>query len=91
LAEHGAYGLLLDEYYSTERPLPGNVLSLYKLCRATNQTEKDAIKSVVKSFFKLGNDGLFHNKRADSEIAVTQRRSDIARLNGRNGGRPKKL
>jgi uncharacterized protein YdaU (DUF1376 family) len=69
LAEHGAYNLLLDTCYSTERGLPAAYDALYRLCRAMTKPEQDAVKSVADAFFPIGQDGLRHNPRADDEIA----------------------
>jgi uncharacterized protein YdaU (DUF1376 family) len=40
LTEHDAYGLLLDHYYSTEKPLPNNKDALYPICRALNDGQR---------------------------------------------------
>lgn len=68
LAEHGAYALLLDHYYSTESALPAELLALYRLCRAFDKLEQRAVQSVADKFFPVGDDGLRHNERADKEI-----------------------
>lgn len=72
LAEHGAYTVLLDVVYSTEKPLPASLEALYRLCRAMNRIEQEAVKSVAEQFFPVGVDGLRHNLRADEEIAKAQ-------------------
>lgn len=72
IAEHGAYRLLLDHYYSTDAPLPPDNPALYRIARAFNRQERAAVDSVVSQFFELGADG-YHNRRADREIA---RRAD---------------
>lgn len=68
LIQHGAYRLLLDHYYSTARPLPSDVTALHRICRAFDQSEKDAVASVLAEFFELRADG-YHNSRADLELA----------------------
>jgi uncharacterized protein YdaU (DUF1376 family) len=82
LAQHGAYRLLLDDYYSTAAPLPSDVMALYRICRAFDQTEKDAVNSVLAAFFELCGDG-YHNARADIELArqseIRERFSDSGR------------
>jgi len=90
LAEHGAYGLLLDHYYSTESPLPADMQSLYRLCRAFDKKEQQAVDSVAEKFFPIGSDGMRHNDRADREIPKDRRAIETARVNGMKGGRPKK-
>lgn len=65
MLEHGAYGLLLDRYYTTEEPIPAG--DIYRVTRAKSKTEKDAVNRVLSEFFRLV-DGLWINKRADQEI-----------------------
>ena len=67
MIEHGAYGLLLDHYYSTAAPLPADVAALYRICRAFDQSEREAVDCVVSQFFDLRDDG-YHNVRADMEL-----------------------
>lgn len=69
LAEHGAYTLLLDAYYSTEKPLPPDVPSLWRICHATERHEKAAVEAVANEFFPLNGDGRRHNARADRQLA----------------------
>jgi uncharacterized protein YdaU (DUF1376 family) len=88
LAEHGAYTLLLDEVYSTEKPLPSDYPSLYRICRAMDKREQDAVKSVADTYFALV-DGVRTNPRAIREITKAAPAMEAARLNGKKGGRPK--
>jgi len=74
MIEHGAYTLLLDYYYATEKPLDANASVLHRVCRAFAQEEKDALQSVLHKFFTLKDDG-WHNTRADEELA---KRIDIS-------------
>ncbi|WP_051228832.1 YdaU family protein [Paludibacterium yongneupense] len=90
LAEHGAYSLLLDYYYATEKGLPSDVVALYRICRAFSPEEQQAVVSVAEQYFLIGEDGLRHNTRADEQIRDDLSRIDIARENGKRGGRPKK-
>jgi uncharacterized protein YdaU (DUF1376 family) len=90
LAEHGAYTMLLDTYFSVEKPLPSDLPSLYRVCRAMTRLEQQAVKSVVEQFFPVSPaDGLRHNQRADREIAKARPKIEAARNNGRKGGRPR--
>lgn len=91
LAGHGAYTLMLDTYYSTERPLPADYASLYRICRAIAKSEQEVVRKVADEFFPAGADGLRHNERADAEIAKAQKRIDAAKVNGKGGGRPPKI
>jgi uncharacterized protein YdaU (DUF1376 family) len=89
LAEHGAYTMLLDTYFSVEKPLPEDLSSLYRVCRAMTRLEQQAVKVVAEQFFPVSyDDGLRHNQRADREIARARPKIEAARINGRKGGRP---
>jgi uncharacterized protein YdaU (DUF1376 family) len=68
LVQHGAYRLLLDHYYATAAPLSGEITTLYRICRAFDETERKAVDFVVSQFFELRSDG-YHNRRADRELA----------------------
>ena len=57
LVEHGAYALLLDQYYSTGKPLDANASALHRICRAFGPDEQKAVQSVLKEFFTLEADG----------------------------------
>lgn len=88
LAEHGAFTLLLDIYYSTEKPLPAEYEGLYRICRAMSESEQAAVRSVADQYFPVSESGRINN-RADRELADQRPRIDLARENGRKGGRPK--
>ena len=62
MLEHAAYRLLLDHYYATERKLPMPA-QCERICRATSNEEKAAVRSVLAQFFKNG-----VNERAEKEI-----------------------
>ena len=72
MIEHGAYTVLLDAYYATEKPLAADYESLYRVCRAMSKAEKEAVRRVVDAFFHIAGDGLRHNPRADKEITTAQ-------------------
>lgn len=67
ITEHGAYVLMLQHYYATEKPLPTGK-ALHRMLRAQDKAERDAIDSVAEQFWKLTDSGLV-NERADAEIA----------------------
>ena len=90
LAEHGAFLLLMSAYYSTEKPLPADYVSLFRIARAMSASEQKAVRAVADEFFPVADDGLRHNARADREIEKAKRRIGTARDNGRKGGRPTK-
>jgi uncharacterized protein YdaU (DUF1376 family) len=79
VAEHGAYRLLMDAYYVTERPLPANLGELCRICRAISKHEREAVKMVAARFFTASEDHLRH-KRIDEEIAAyTEQREAASR------------
>ena len=84
LAEHGAYALLLCQYYATGKPLPADQQSLCRICSAQTPEEVAAVRTVADAFFAPNGDGLRHNKRADREL------SDLAELSATNVERARK-
>jgi uncharacterized protein YdaU (DUF1376 family) len=66
MTEHGAYMLMLQHYYATEKPLPGGA-ALHRMLRAHDKRERQAIDSVAGQFWTATDGGLV-NKRADVEI-----------------------
>lgn len=83
ITEHGAYLLMLQHYYATEKPLPAGK-ALHRMLRAQEKDERDAIDRVVALFWRTTDDGLVNN-RADKERAKstwqaeTNRATAIAR------------
>lgn len=65
MLEHGAYTLLLDRYYTTERGIPAD--QAHRICRARTRDERQAVDTVLAEFFTL-RDGAHHQKRVDAEI-----------------------
>jgi hypothetical protein len=63
-----AYRRLLEMYYDTEQPLPNDFEFLARRTRCQTET----ISIVLNDFFKLGEDGLWHQSRCDKEIASYQ-------------------
>lgn len=89
LAQHGAYTLLLDELYTTEAGLPGEHTELFRICRAMNKAEQEAVVFVADRYFPIGADGLRSNERATEELHLAAPALEAARLNGKKGGRPR--
>lgn len=85
--EDAAYHRLLRLYYRDERPLPAEVAACRRLVGARSKEERAAVETVLSEFFSLGEDG-WHQTRADGELTAYRARADIARENGRAGGRP---
>ncbi len=82
ILEHGAYRLLMDACYATEKPLPADERRIFRLLRATEPDEHEAIRTVLAEFWELGTDG-WTNKRATEEIAAQRERSEKARESAR--------
>lgn len=83
LLEHGAYRLLLDAVYSVEKPIV-NLQSAYRICGASSRKERDAVRSVISTFFVETSEG-FTNKRAELEILAYQQRAKKAKDAGEAG------
>lgn len=69
MLEHGAYTLLLDFYYASEKPIPAE--RAYKVARASSKDERSAVDAVLAEFFTRI-DGAWHQKRCDKHIAQFQ-------------------
>lgn len=87
MLEHGAYGLLLDRYYSTEQGIPAD--QAHRVTRARSKEEKSAVDAVLNEFFTL-TDGIWTHNRVDREIEKAQVKISAAQTNGKKGGRPRK-
>lgn len=64
LLEHGVYAVLLDWQYGTEKPLPADLESIHRICRAFSKSEKSAANRVRNEFF----DEAGWNKRVKREL-----------------------
>jgi uncharacterized protein YdaU (DUF1376 family) len=87
LAEHGAYSLMLQTFYATERPLPKDRKVLYRLLRADSAAERKAVDVVATEFWPEGPTGLV-NKRAQEVLDAYHAWVEKQRSNGSRGGRP---
>jgi len=66
--QHGVYALLLDWYYSNERPIPLDLV--HRIVRARSGPEKKACDEVIRAFFDVSKEpGFAVCKRADLEIS----------------------
>jgi uncharacterized protein YdaU (DUF1376 family) len=75
--EVGIYDLMLDFYYSTEKPLPLNQADLRNIARCSNPHIAIAMNKVLATFFTKTAQGYFH-KRAEEEIAKARIKSSKA-------------
>ncbi len=82
-----AYRRLMELYYDTEKPLPNDVKKLARLVNMRkNQVE---VESILDDFFYLSDEG-YRQNRIEKELAKYHRNADVARVNGKKGGRPRK-
>lgn len=65
MLEHGAYNLLLDEYYAKEAGIPAD--QVYRVTGARSRAERTAVDTVLKDFFVL-TDGVWIKNRVEEEI-----------------------
>lgn len=79
-----AYRRLLEMYYDTEKPIPLDTKWVSRRLRVETQ----AIETVLDDFFIKEESGYRH-ARCDSEIAQYNRKANVARANGKKGGRRK--
>lgn len=63
----GAYDLLLDYYYATEKPLPLDAADLHKITRATTPAERANTAKVLAHFFTKTDAGYLKG-RVEEEI-----------------------
>ena len=89
LIEHGAYRQLLDTYYLNEEPIPDDDEQVCRRLSARTDAERQAVLDMLREFFQRTERGWVHG-RCDSEIAEYHSRAELARANGKRGGRPKK-
>ena len=88
LLEHGVYMTLIDHYILNEEPFSDNVEDILWLVGARTEEEKNAVSLILNKFFKKKDDGYYH-KRCDEEIQRYKKNAEVARENGKKGGRPK--
>lgn len=88
VTEHGAYMLMLQLFYATEKPLPtGKVL--HRMLRADGPADRAAIDEVARQFWVETDAGLV-NDRAAIEIGKSDHQRAVNREMGKRGGRPRK-
>ena len=50
MLEHGAYTLMLDALYATQKPLPFDDKRLHRLLASTSRAERSAVAKVLNEF-----------------------------------------
>lgn len=68
LQEHGAYLMLIKEYWINEAPLPDNRDRIYRATSAMTTDEKLAIDSILSEYFIL-RDGFWHHNKIDEQLS----------------------
>ena len=89
MLEHGAYNLLLHNYYAAGGKLEHEKPRVYEMCHARTPEDIRAVDYILSKFFRVDN-GALTNNRADEELAERARYFEKQRRNGLLGGRPKK-
>ena len=84
MAEHGAYNLLMDYCYATERNLPLEHERLFRICFASTPLEQDAVRYVADRFFPVI-DGTRRHKRIEAELAKAKSSIQEMSRAGREG------
>lgn len=74
LVEDAIYSRLLRRYYAEEAPIVDDIQQVCRWVGARSEEEREAVSLVLREFFSL-EDGYWHNKRADEEIAAYQSKS----------------
>lgn len=85
ILEHGAYRLLLDEYYVSARPLPSDLPTLCRITRALSRAERDAVAHILRTYFQPTPEGYRH-KRVEAELTAYQAKADQTAQAGRASG-----
>lgn len=84
------YAELIDTYYDKEVPLTGDFERLAEDQACRTDEERAALRYVLDRFFKPGNDSSgalsYTHDRCNEEITAFNRKSEVARANGRKGG-----
>ena len=89
MLEDAAYRRMLDVAYASEKPLPKDQQSIYRLVRARTHAEKLAVDVVLGEFWIEGEGG-WHNKRVEEELAKTRSKSAKARGSAEMRWHPKR-
>lgn len=82
-----AYRRMLDKYYLKEEPFENNPAKLARRIGLPDNV-KD-IEVILEDFFYLDGD-VWRNEQADENLQAYHSNAEIARENGKKGGRPKK-
>ena len=81
--EHGAYFLLIMEYWVTGGPLPDDEIALSRICRASLKRFR-GIRSGIEIFFVVGA-GLWRHKRIDRELEKAGKLTEFRHMRAKSG------
>ena len=81
--EHGAYLLLIMNYWMTGKPLPNDPEMLAAIARVDEDDWPEVWRRLSR-FFDEG-DGVLRHKRVDKELEIVREKAQKARDNGRKG------
>lgn len=88
--ERALYREMLDIYYDTEQPLPDSMDTVCKLLGVRDEAERKMVGEILLlKFAQVEGRGYVH-ERCEIEIAEYHAKAEVARANGKLGGRPKK-
>lgn len=87
--QRAIYRDLLDIYYDTEKPLSLDMDQLYDAIGAEDDSERRIVDRLLRFKFIKKDDG-HHHEICDKVIAEYHAKAEIAKANGRLGGRPSK-
>ncbi len=83
------YRDMMDVYYDTEKPLPGDLDVLCDMIGVETDEERRIVERLLRFKFTKTEDGYRH-ERCETEIAAYHHKAAQARANGKGGGRPRK-
>jgi uncharacterized protein YdaU (DUF1376 family) len=83
------YGDMIDVVYDTEKPLPLDLELLCDMLGVEADNERALVERILRLKFERQDDG-YHHARCDREIAEFHLKAEVARTNGKAGGRPRK-
>lgn len=86
LLEHGAYICLLNQVFCTRNSIPPREDHAFRVCRASTEEEKQAVRNVLAYKFQLNEDGWVHD-RAISEVLNAVESNEKRRESGKAGGK----
>lgn len=82
------YRDMIDAYYDTEQPLPADMDVLCEMLGIEDDEERKIVERHLRFKFESV-DGVYRHQVCDSVIAEYHSKADVARANGKKGGRPR--